>query len=388
MLMRGKGFVVLALVTAAVVVGAMYVIQRDPAQAPEVGSLLFPGLLARINDVSQVDVRTGSEPFRLERKDRGWVAPARGDYPLDGNKVHKLLVGAAGLERLEPKTDDPARFGELGLRDPGEPDARSTEFSIRAGDALLAQLIVGEQRPAKGDPNRTEYFLRVPGEQRSWLVRGTLPDRADELVDWLQQDVAAISDSRIARVQVHHPDGATLTAVRDAPGGGDFRYAELADGAKMSGAWMINDIGRVLTDLKLEEVQPAAQAGAPAADAVEAVTETFDGLRVRLRAWRDGERTLATLRAEFDEALVVRQSADAEPSAGLLSAAEVREEAQALDARWQPWVYELPDYKGDYLHRRQNDLVEAPEPAPAAAPDKGGTAPPAPAAPQDAKPAS
>ena len=387
MLMRGKGFVVLAVVTVAVVIGAMFVVQRDPAQAPEVGGLLFPGLLARINDVSQVDVRTGSEPFRLERKGRDWVAPARSDYPLDGDKIHKLLVGAAGLERLEPKTDDPARFDELGLRDPGEPDARSTEFSLRAGDTLLAQLIVGERRPAKGDPNRTEYFVRVPGEQRSWLVRGTLPDRADELVDWLRQSVAEISGSRIARVRVHHPDGETLTAVRDAPGSGDFRYAELPDGAKMSGAWLINDIGRVLTDLKLEEVQPAAQAGAPAADAVEAVTETFDGLRVRLRAWRDGERTLATLRAEFDEALV-RKGADGEPPAGLLAAAAVREEAQAFDARWQPWVYELPDYKGDYLHRRQDDLIEKPEQAPAAPPAEGGTAPPAPAAPQDAKPAS
>lgn len=387
MLMRGKGFVVLAVVTVAVVVGAMFVVQRDPAQAPAVGGLLFPGLLARINDVAQVEVRAGSEPFRLERKGRDWVAPARNDYPLDGDKIHKLLVGAAGLERLEPKTDDPTRFDELGLRDPGEPDARSTEFSIRADDTLLAQLIVGERRPAKGDPNRTEYFVRVPGEQHSWLVRGTLPDRADELVDWLQQSVAAISGSRIARAQVHHPDGETLTAVRDAPGGGDFRYAELADGAKMSGAWLINDIGRVLTDLKLEEVQPAAQAGAPSEGAIEAVSETFDGLRVRLSVWRDGERTLATLRAEFDEALV-RHSADGEPPAGLLSAAEVREEAQALDARWQPWVYELPDYKGDYLHRRQQDLIEEPEQAPAAAPGEGGTAPPAPAAPPDAKPAS
>lgn len=363
MLMRGKGFLVLVIVTVAVVAAAMLVIKRDTAQAPEVGALLFPRLLERVNDVVQVDARAGGEPFRLERKGQAWVAPARNDYPLDGDKVHNLVVGAAGLERLEPKTDDPARFAELGLRDPGEPDARSIEFAFRAGDEVLAQFIVGERRPAKGDPNRTEYFVRVSGEQRSWLVRGTLPDSADDLVDWLQRDIAAISGSRIARVRVTHADGEEVTAVRDTPGGGDFRYEQLPDGAKLSGVWSINDIGRVLTDLKLEDVQPVAQAGTPAEDALEAVTETFDGLRVRLRAWRDGERALATLRAEFDETLV-RPGEDDRPADGLLPAAEVREQARTLDERWQPWVYELPNYKGDYLHRRQKDLLDEPEKAP------------------------
>ena len=375
MLMRGKGFLALIAVTLAVLAGAMLLVKRDLSQAPEVGALLFPGLLARVNDVVQVDVRAGAGTFRLERKGNTWVAPGRSDYPLSGDKVHNLVVGAAGLERLEPKTGDPARFAELGLRDPGEPDARSVEFQLRAGgDEVLAQFIVGERRPAKGDPNRTEYFVRVAGEERSWLVRGTLPGDVDDLVGWLERRIAAISGDRIARVQVTHPDGETVSAVRDAPGTGDFRYLQLAEGAELTGAWAINDIGRVLADLSLEEVQPAAQAGA-GEGALAVLSETFDGLRVIMRAWRDGERTLATLRAEFDEALVTGGGGD-KPPAGLLAAAEVREEAARLDARWQPWVFELPRYKGDYLHRRQKDLLKADEKAadpPQQSPGQGTT---------------
>ena len=399
MLMRANGFVVLLVVTVAVVASAMYLVKRDTGgAAPQVGALVFPDLLGRINDVVQVDVRA-SDDFSLERAGQSWVAPRRDGYPLDGDKVHNLLVGAAGMERLEPKTGDPARFDELGLRDPGDEGSRATEITLLAsGGEQLAQVIVGTGRPAKGDPNRTEYFVRLPGEQNSWLVRGNLPRNVDELTDWLERRIVALSAGRIARVEVLHPHGERVTALRDSPGESDFRYQQLSDGAQLKGSWVINDLGRVLTDLMLEDVLAQAQAGEPGEDALEATTETFDGLRVRLRVWRDGARTLAALRAEFDEALVRVDGGDA-PADALRPAEEVRDEAAQLDARWRDWVYVVPDYKGDYIRRQQQDLLKEPEPAsePAAAPavsepallppaQEGGATPDAPDAAPDAAP--
>jgi hypothetical protein len=191
--LRGKGFLGLVVVTAAVVAVAALTLERDEP-VPEAGQLLFPDLLAAVNQVERVDVTGGGETFTLARSADGvWSAPSRSDYPVQGDKIHNLIVGAAGLTRLQPKTGKPERFAELGLRDPGEKDSRAVGFALHgSGGATLAHIIVGERRPAKGDPTRTEYFVRIPTEDRSWLVLGTLPQDSDEVQEWLQKLIVSI----------------------------------------------------------------------------------------------------------------------------------------------------------------------------------------------------
>ncbi len=368
-MLAGRGFLALVAVTAVVVAGAVLTLKRD-APVPEAGALVFPDLLSRVNEAARVEVTSAGETFRLERDGSAWGAPARAGYPLVPDKVHSLLVGAAGLERLEPKTADPVRFEELGLRDPTDKASRAVGFRIRdASDNVLAELIVGEQRPAKGDPARTEYFVRLPGEARSWLVQGNLPRDGGELTDWLDKRIAAIGGARIARVRVTHPDGTVITAARDAPGTDDFTWVEKPADAELRGAWVINDLGRVLTDLTLEDVSPAAEGGL-GGEPLRAVVETFDGLRVRIDLDRSGDLPRARLGAEYDAALAEGAPQHAE----LLAPEKVREEAAALDARWSAWVYVLPSYKADYLARRAADLVQAPETAGAAPGGAGASA--------------
>jgi hypothetical protein len=223
----------------------------------------------------------------------------------------------------------------------------------------IAQIIVGEHRPAKGDPTRTEYFVRVPDEERSWLVLGTLPDAAGEVVDWLERLVVRVSGPRIARVRVTHQDGELVTAERRSPGDEDFGYAELPEGAELDGLWRINDIGRLLTDLELDEVK-AADAVDETTPVAQVVTETYDGLRVRMLVWGSKTEPLARLSAEFDGSLV-QDFAGETPPADLKTPEEVRQEVENLNARWKDWVYVLPGYKYDYVTRRQDDMIKKPE---------------------------
>jgi len=366
-MLRAKGFLLLLAVTALVAAGAALILDREPA-LPEAGTLVFPQLLDRVNDVARIEVVSGGERFELERGEGGWSAPSRHGYPLDGDKVHELIVGTAGLARLEPKTANPERFDELGLRDPQQADSRAVGLTLLdAGGGELARLIVGERRPAKGDPTRTEYFVRVPGEERSWLVVGNLPADADEVVEWLDRRIVAVEDARIARVRATHPDGVVVTAEREQPGRGDFAYAELPEGAELDGIWRINDIGRVLTDLRLDDVRPAAAAEA-AARAVQVVAETFDGLRVRMDVRGSQDEPLVLLGAEYDESLRRPQAQedtgaqDDTAAPEVPSPEEVREEVGALNARWQGWAYVIPGYKFDYVVRRPEELVKKSEP--------------------------
>jgi hypothetical protein len=368
-MLRGRAFTVLAVVTAVVVAGASMTLNRETS-LPQAGTLLFPELLERVNDVTRVEVTGGGNSFTLARTGRGaWTAPARDGYPLIGDKVHRLLVGAAGLQRLEPKTSNPERFQELGLRDPDTADARSVRFRLLdAADAVLAELIVGERRPARGDASRSEYFVRVPDEQRVWLVLGTLPDTVDAVEEWLRPDIATIAEERVARVRVTHPDGEVVTVEKDEPGAESFRYRELPSGAEVGDTWKVNDLGRLLGDLRLEDVTAADErSDAPGSRAV--VLETFDGLRVRMALSGSGDQATATLDAEFDAALrAAGEDANSGPTAQ-----EVKDEAAALNERWQPWRYRISRYKSDTAHYRASDLVKASEPPATPAPGAAGS---------------
>lgn len=361
--MRGKGFLVLIVLTAVVVLGAVMAL-RDDSHVPQSGQLLLENLLAKVNDVVRVDITSAGESFSLERSASGtWILPGRDGFPSTPGQVRKLLVGMAGLERLQPKTGKAERFVELGLSDPGLKDSRAVGISLLdSAGAVVAGLIAGDSRPAKGDATRSEYFVRVPGEDKSWLVIGSFPADSGEVIDWLATRIVAIDGARIARARITHADGDVVTVERKTPSTDSFAFVELPEGEQPTEVWRINDIGRLFVNLMLEDVKPARDVPADAKQ-IEFVTETFDGLRIRMRMYDIGAEPLAVLKAEFDQTLVV--PAQGATQAAPVDADTVRKEVQTLNERWLRWAYVLPRYKGDALRRQQKDLIkEAEKPPP------------------------
>ena len=369
--MRGKGFLALIMLTAVVVLGVSRTLQ-DETTAPQGGQLMFGDLLARVNDVVRVDVTSAGKTFKLLRADKGaWVMPSKNDFPVESSMVNRLLLGMANLERLQPKTGKAERFVELGLRDPAMEESNAVGFSLLdSAGSTVANVIVGNARPAKGDATREEFFVRVPGEANSWLVIGTLPASAGDVFDWLQSRILAISHSRIARSRMTHADGEVVTVARETPEG-EFAFAELPQGERAAEAWRINDIGNLFVDLNLNDVRLSEELPADATQ-IAFESETFDGLRVRMKVFDTGPEPLVQLRAEFDESLVVPTEADAakqaasteRASAEKASAEKVRAEVAELNERWSRWVYTVSKFKGDTVRRRQKDLIREPEPEP------------------------
>lgn len=358
--MRGKGFVVLIVLTVAVVLGASMALRDQQPKVSQSGQLMLEGLLAKVNDVVAIDIASAGETFKLERDAAGaWTVPSRDGFPVAADKVHKLLVGMADLERLQPKTDKPARYTELGLGDPSNKDSRAVAFSLLDGAGhALAGLLVGDDRPAKGDATRNEYFVRLPGEARAWQVIGSLAGDAGTVHDWWVTRVAAISDVRIARSIITHADGEVVSVERKVPSTESFVFVQLPVGEKPAEAWRINDIGRMFVDLLLNEVKLAKDLPTDAKQ-IEFVTETFDGLRVHMRVYDTGHEPLAVLKAEFNESLIVAppQGSAFEPA----TKDKVRDEVKNLNERWSRWAYTISRFKGDTVRRRQKDLIREAE---------------------------
>ena len=355
----------------AVAIGAIIVVDRDSDTTDRAGEAVFPTLFEQLNSVARVRV-TGSEgTFNLARSGDAWVVAEKDDYPAEPDRVHKLLVGAAGMTRVEPKTSDPERYASLWLEDPTGEDAKSVGFALEnEAGTVLANWVLGNRRPSKSDASRTELYIRVAGDPQAWLAEGSVPGGGG-VIDWIERAVARIDRQRLRAVEVVHPDGAVVAVNKTLPADLDFVLRDIPPGHEVESQYRVNDIGRYLEDLRFEDVAKSfALDFAGAVDKHVEVT-TFDGLRIRLEtAMRDGE-AWARLHAEVDEGLVEtpEAAADAAPgeagaestetNAALLSMDEVRAEAERLNARWKDWAYELPSFKRDYLDRSIDSLTRA-----------------------------
>ncbi len=350
-----RSFSLLCIATLCVVIAAA-LISGDSDAIPGSGKPLFPELMSRLNEIEQVQIETSSQRFALNRSEGGWAAPAKSGYPADGDKIHKLLLGAAGLSRVEPKTSDPARYSRLGLEEPGAGDSPAKRYRLLSGGSDLVSLVVGNSAPAKGDPDLSEFYVRLPEESRTWLVEGKLPG-GDTLLDWLDRTVADIDRARVRGASVLHATGEVVTVTRESPGSDDFRLLKAPPSKTVDGQWKLNDIGRLFSSLQLEDVRPKSEAPVDAKPDYVVTVDTFDGLVVRMQVFRRDGQALGILRAEARPGAA---SAEVSPPdrESLRSADEVRNEADALNARWDPWVYVLPDFKLDALARTQSELLK------------------------------
>ncbi len=369
--MRGARSILILAAVTAIVVGAVVSVDRESSTAARSGEIVFPGLLDQVNSVVRVRVTGNEGKFTLTRDRDTWVVEEKERYAADPDRVHKLLLGAAGMKRVEPKTSNPELYPKLRLEDPSSKDAKSVRFVLEnASDAELANWVLGDRRPSKSDASRTELYIRVADDPLAWLVEGSVPG-GQKIIDWLDRPVARIDRERLRAVEVVHADGTVIAVNKSLPADADFALRDIPADREPDSQYRINDIGRFLEDLRFEDVAPSSSLDFAGSLDKQVQAATFDGLRVHLETvMRDGE-AWAQLRAEFDEGLVEKSEDAAEASkdeagaapgdtpGSLRSADEVRAEAERLNARWKGWAYELPSFKRDYIAKRIDELTRA-----------------------------
>ena len=361
-MMRSRSLLILVVVTL-VAVAAAILVQRDDDRVAGAGEPLFPGLLDKINDVATVVCVKGGETVTLIREGTEWLVSEKHRYPADQQKARQLVIGVARLTRIEPKTSNPELYGRIGL---DEPDAEGS-VAVRcrfddAGGKALAEIVVGDSRFGRADPQAEEYFVREPAQTQTWLVEGKLPDSGG-VVDWLDGDVVGVGRQRVHRVVLTHPDGTQIVVGKETPSKKTFELIGVPEDMELESKWKVSDLGRAVAELDMEDVIPSSEASV-SDDGRKVEMTTFDGLKVVLRSIEDGERTLARLEASFDEAAVrseflpggARSEGESE---FLLTADAVREEVQRLNDAWRRWTYVVPGYRAKYMTLRKEDLMNS-----------------------------
>lgn len=344
--MTPKSFIALALVTVVMAGAAVAAVVTRPAPVsiPADRELVFPAIEASLNEVSELDINAAGRSFTLQRKGDRWVVASVGDYPARFERVRATLIQLSELRFLEAKTANEDRYARLQVEPVTAPDAQSTEITVRddAGN-VLGRGIIGKRVATLFGAGRGGTYLRLHGEQRSWLAEGTV-DLGSGPADWVSRSILDVKGDRMKRLTVRAPDGGIVTVQRAAADEEDFTLEDIPEGTRQRGQWETNQMPRALENLRLVDLQTE--------DAVEfrdgvhvAEFETFDGLVIRSEA------------AVIDRRFWARFSASAENASGE-NADEVRERAKEINARVKGFVYEIEESPGKKLTCDHVNLLE------------------------------
>lgn len=344
--MTPKSFIALALVTVIMVgaaVGAV-VTQPAPTSIPKDRELVFPKIGPALNEIAALEVNTAGRDFTVQFKDGNWVLASVGDYPVVFDKVKTVLVQLSELKFLEAKTANEDRYARLHVQPVSAEDAKSKEVTVRdrSGD-VLAKGLIGKKVDTLFGTDRGGTYLRLDGEQRSWLAEGTV-DLGEGPADWVSKKIVDVKGERMKRLVVRAPDGGTVVVQREDAKQEDFKLSDIPEGKKQRGQWETNQMPKALEGLELKNLFTAAEIefkdGAYVAE-----FETFDGLVIRTEAAKVGKKYWA------------RFSASAENAKGE-NAEEVKKRAEEINARVKGYVYEIDEAPGKKLTCDHVNLLE------------------------------
>jgi len=363
--MSGKSLGILAVLAAVLIGVAVYLSNRQPQTIEGMDQPLFPGLENDINDVQHVTIESADHTVNIARKGDQWTVEERHGYPASVSQIRQLLIGIAGLTRIEPKTRNPKLYSQIGLQDVKDKGSKATLIEVDNGQGgSMAALLVGTQQPDKGDPTRKEYFVRKKGEHQSWLVSGDLlldsaPSR------WLHPELLDIKKARIHKVTVARESGKPVTVFKHDPDASDFQLADLPKGARIKSTFTINEIATTLGRLNVDDVFQPHDLMLDRKPAFAATLETFDGLRLTMKAYAHASSNkprYVKLSAEYDPQLVHKPASGnkgdkTKRTAALESPAQVKQEVQDLNKSFQPWIYKLPPFQINNIDKKRSDLV-------------------------------
>jgi hypothetical protein len=371
--MKPRTLSILAVLAAAALGAAWWRSSGGSSSGAEPGSAFLDGFSARINEVARVELDDGEKPVAFEKRDGGWVDPARGGYPVKKDEVHRLLIGLRGLEKREAKTSRPERHAELKLAlESGEGRGKLLRVFLAGQEAPAWELVVGE---SKWSPVRGQY-MRLKGEDQCWFAAGEL-SLPYEPTAWLDKEIANVNQQDVARiVLVRGPESFTITRPDDAA---PWSLAELPEGRKLKEFAPFGSLANALGYLNFEDVAPAADERFARGPDLVAEFACFNQASIRLEGWKIGE-------GETPEIWVRPASTPppaAAPSEGEAAGGEDAASGETLrgpsaetlagwEAKWNGWAYRLPDWKAKALQQGLDDWLEPP---PAEAPAEAPAAP-------------
>ncbi|MDP9941839.1 DUF4340 domain-containing protein [Ectopseudomonas alcaliphila] len=284
--MGRKGLIALVVIVLLCVLGyaavqhsqqqSMAQVERAPWLAVEQGYL---------NTLQALEIeQPGQPPVRIERREDGWVVPAKADYPAAPQPLADLLRALREARTVEAKTANAQRHARLGLAEEGEADEQALRLKLQFEGHPDLGLRLGNPSQQGGG-----QLVRRAGEDQVWLIDQQLQVPTREL-DWLDRRISDIPFTRIARLELRYADGEKLTLTRADAQQYNFAVAELRKEQKLSFEGAANAVALVFSNLQFADAAPLAQVGFKQAPMLQFSLSGFAEEKLEGALYKQGEQ--------------------------------------------------------------------------------------------------
>ncbi|MEL7031806.1 MAG: DUF4340 domain-containing protein [Pseudomonadota bacterium] len=265
-------------------------------------------------DSQKIRFTLADENYTLARSAAGWTLEETGGYPVRRDRLSELMGGLETLSFDEKRTDDPYKHDRIGLGHPQQDGNGALVEVFGQGTDLMHSLIIGRK-------NDTIY-VRDPEDAQTYRAEGTLPPFYNRRA-WLDLDIIEIDPSAIRSTRITDETGRSLY-LRRAEGADtrSFRPAPPNQNDRLISRLAASTTALAVTRLTPVDVKPAADL--TTAPIARHISETFDGLEVDLRAYREPQGLWVTLRA--------------------VEAGEGARRAAAINEKAEGWAFRITDY--------------------------------------------
>jgi len=368
---KNKHLTVLAIAAVIFIIATIFSESTDH-QISGVGEPVYPELLAKANDVTNIKIMRAAGELTLERDNEMWRVRQNNGYPADINKVRELVLGVANLVRVEPKTQKAENYPRIGLQDISVKDSPAVKVVLDlAPGNTAADLLIGNSKSSHATEDKKSYYIRTGNDPQSWLVDGKLPEKW-EPKDWLDVNIFEVDRTRIKEVLVDHADGEKVHIHRPDSSVRDFILESLKPGEQVTAPFEVNNIATTFTKMTFDDVVSENDSGADSAPVYTAKLSTFDGLVVTFQPFKKGDIHLVKYSAAFDESAASSAPVTKDENAAatavpedpsrtipkLMTPDEVKQEVSRYNAIWNGWMYQLPEFRIKNIGKKKADLLK------------------------------
>ena len=349
-----KSFANLVIVTIiAALIAGWIVIGRDTGSGLRGdGTVMFPDLAQRVNDVRSIKTTRGTFTSTLESREAGgkitWSLKELYGYPVPIEIVRAVAAGMAQLRQIEAKTARPRLYGRIHVSDP-RTDKASKGALVELFDAKggkMGELIVGLDKGSVlsiGD-----IYVRRPGEERAWLARGKVPV-PDKQVGWLNQMIVEVDLPRMRETTLFVPGEKPLRVYKNTQDDRDFILEGMPKDRELKELFGAEDIPRALQSLNFEDVKRDSDIGIDYAATPRARHFTFDGLIVEVWAKTVDGKLWVAIKTRPDPAPKDPAKVDA---------AKIAADVAKINGVVGGWAYTLNDFETKNLNKTMANMTQ------------------------------